>query len=150
MIKKKWKQIFLITLVVLAAFYLFDSWANSKTLKFTYSEFLQAVEEGRIKSVIIKGNRISGPIEISGQMKIFLVTAPASEPRYTDNLLEKGIKVEFGEPIVLSLVRFILAAISCLIIFLGFIFLNLYVLKRMKEKTGRTNNNRRGPFKWIY
>ena len=133
MIKKKWKSILLIALIVFGAFYLFDSWANKQIQKFAYSDFLKAVEKGQVVSVAINmDGKITGQIVINGVSKKFLTVGPY-DANYVKDLIQRGTRVEFKKGASIMLTSVILIVGLALVVFLTF-----FIQKRLMRDHRKT------------
>jgi len=79
-----------IALIVFGLFNLFNnSSVNNNTAQLTYSQFLDEVEAGSIKDVVIKGNNITGSYEDGRSFK----TYAANDPTLVDRLNERGVNI---------------------------------------------------------
>ena len=79
-----------IALVVFGLFNLFNnSSENKNSIQLTYSQFLDEVEIGSIKDVVIKGNNITGSYDDGRSFK----TYAANDPTLVDRLNERGVNI---------------------------------------------------------
>ena len=79
-----------IALIVFGLFNLFNnSSENKNSVQLTYSQFLDEVEIGSIKDVVIKGNNITGSYEDGRSFK----TYAANDPTLVDRLNERGVNI---------------------------------------------------------
>ena len=79
-----------IALIVFGLFNLFNnSSENKSSVQLTYSQFLDEVEIGSIKDVVIKGNNITGSYEDGRSFK----TYAANDPTLVDRLNERGVNI---------------------------------------------------------
>ena len=79
-----------IALIVFGLFNLFNNATeNNKSVQLTYSQFLDEVEVGSIKDVVIKGNNITGSYEDGRSFK----TYAANDPTLVDRLNERGVNI---------------------------------------------------------
>jgi len=79
-----------IALIVIGLFNLFNnSSENKSSVQLTYSQFLDEVELGSIKDVVIKGNNITGSYEDGRSFK----TYAANDPTLVDRLNERGVNI---------------------------------------------------------
>ena len=85
----------IIALLLVALFNLFQgSGQRTKTSDMSYSEFLEEVERGGVRSVVIAGEAING-IKSNGQM--FQTYAP-KDPQLITRLNEKGVEIKARPP----------------------------------------------------
>ncbi len=81
---------FFIALIVFGLFNLFSNTSGDKnTVDLTYSQFLDEVEAGSIKDVIIRGNNINGAFEDGRSFK----TYAANDPTLVDRLNDRGVNI---------------------------------------------------------
>ena len=79
-----------IALIVFGLFNLFNNASeNNNSVQLTYSQFLDEVEVGSIKDVVIKGNNITGSYEDGRSFK----TYAANDPTLVDRLNERGVNI---------------------------------------------------------
>ena len=79
-----------IALIVFGLFNLFNNASeNNNSVQLTYSQFLDEVEVGSIKDVVIKGNNINGSYEDGRSFK----TYAANDPTLVDRLNERGVNI---------------------------------------------------------
>ncbi len=79
-----------IALIVFGLFNLFNnSSENNNSVQLTYSQFLDEVEMGSIKDVVIKGNNITGSYEDGRNFK----TYAANDPTLVDRLNDRGVNI---------------------------------------------------------
>ncbi len=79
-----------IALIVFGLFNLFSNTSGDKnTVDLTYSQFLDEVEAGSIKDVIIRGNNINGAFEDGRSFK----TYAANDPTLVDRLNDRGVNI---------------------------------------------------------
>ncbi len=79
-----------IALIVFGLFNLFSNTSGERnTVDLTYSQFLDEVEVGSIKDVIIRGNNINGAFEDGRSFK----TYAANDPTLVDRLNERGVNI---------------------------------------------------------
>jgi len=79
-----------IALIVFGLFNLLNnSSENRSSIQLTYSQFLDEVEIGSIKDVVIKGNNITGSYEDGRSFK----TYAANDPTLVDRLNERGVNI---------------------------------------------------------
>ena len=79
-----------IALIVFGLFNLFNnSSENKNSVQLTYSQFLDEVEIGSIKDVVIKGNNITGSYDDGRSFK----TYAANDPTLVDRLNERGVNI---------------------------------------------------------
>lgn len=79
-----------IALIVFGLFNLFSNTSGDRnTVDLTYSQFLDEVEAGSIKDVIIKGNNINGAYEDGRSFK----TYAANDPTLVDRLNDRGVNI---------------------------------------------------------
>ena len=79
-----------IALIVFGLFNLFSNTSGDRnTVDLTYSQFLDEVEAGSIKDVIIRGNNINGAFEDGRSFK----TYAANDPTLVDRLNERGVNI---------------------------------------------------------
>ena len=79
-----------IALIVFGRFNLFSiTCGDSNTVDLTYSQFLDEVEAGSIKDVIIRGNNINGAFEDGRSFK----TYAANDPTLVDRLNDRGVNI---------------------------------------------------------
>jgi len=79
-----------IALIVFGLFNLFNNSSEKKnSVQLTYSQFLDEVEIGSIKDVVIKGNNITGSYEDGRSFK----TYAANDPTLVDRLNERGVNI---------------------------------------------------------
>ncbi len=79
-----------IALIVFGLFNLFSNTSgNRNTVDLTYSQFLDEVEAGSIKDVIIRGNNINGAYEDGRSFK----TYAANDPTLVDRLNDRGVNI---------------------------------------------------------
>ena len=79
-----------IALIVFGLFNLFSNTSgNRNTVDLTYSQFLDEVEAGSIKDVIIRGNNINGAFEDGRSFK----TYAANDPTLVDRLNDRGVNI---------------------------------------------------------
>ena len=87
------KNIALWLFIALVVFGLFNilggSGENKNSIQLTYSQFLDEVENGSVKDVIIRGNNISGSYEDGRNFK----TYAANDPTLVDRLNERGVNI---------------------------------------------------------
>ncbi len=80
----------LIALIVFGLFNLFSNTSGDRnTVDLTYSQFLDEVEAGSIKDVIIRGNNINGAFEDGRSFK----TYAANDPTLVDRLNDRGVNI---------------------------------------------------------
>ncbi len=81
---------FFIALIVFGLFNLFSNTSGERnTVDLTYSQFLDEVEAGSIKDVIIRGNNIKGAFEDGRSFK----TYAANDPTLVDRLNDRGVNI---------------------------------------------------------
>ncbi len=79
-----------IALIVFGLFNLFSNTSGERnTVDLTYSQFLDEVEAGSIKDVIIRGNNINGAFEDGRSFK----TYAANDPTLVDRLNDRGVNI---------------------------------------------------------
>ena len=79
-----------IALIVFGLFNLFSNTSGDRnTVDLTYSQFLDEVETGSIKDVIIRGNNINGAFEDGRSFK----TYAANDPTLVDRLNDRGVNI---------------------------------------------------------
>ena len=79
-----------IALIVFGLFNLFSNTSGDRnTVDLTYSQFLDEVESGSIKDVIIRGNNINGAFEDGRSFK----TYAANDPTLVDRLNDRGVNI---------------------------------------------------------
>ncbi len=79
-----------IALIVFGLFNLFSNTSGDRnTVDLTYSQFLDEVEAGSIKDVIIRGNNINGAFEDGRSFK----TYAANDPTLVDRLNDRGVNI---------------------------------------------------------
>ncbi len=79
-----------IALIVFGLFNLFSNTSGDRnTVDLTYSQFLDEVEAGSIKDVIIRGNNINGAYEDGRSFK----TYAANDPTLVDRLNDRGVNI---------------------------------------------------------
>ena len=79
-----------IALVVFGLFNLFStSNTDRSSINLTYSQFLDEVEIGSVKDVVIKGNNISGAFDDGRQFK----TYAANDPTLVERLNDRGVNI---------------------------------------------------------
>ncbi len=79
-----------IALIVFGLFNLFSNTSGERnTVDLTYSQFLDEVEAGSIKDVIIRGNNINGAYEDGRSFK----TYAANDPTLVDRLNDRGVNI---------------------------------------------------------
>ena len=79
-----------IALIVFGLFNLFNNASeNNNSVQLTYSQFLDEVEVGSIKDVVIKGNNITGSYDDGRSFK----TYAANDPTLVDRLNERGVNI---------------------------------------------------------
>ena len=79
-----------IALIVFGLFNLFSNTSSDRnTVDLTYSQFLDEVEAGSIKDVIIRGNNINGAFEDGRSFK----TYAANDPTLVDRLNDRGVNI---------------------------------------------------------
>ena len=87
------RNIFLWLFIALIVFGLFNLFSNTSgernTVDLTYSQFLDEVEAGSIKDVIIRGNNINGAYEDGRSFK----TYAANDPTLVDRLNDRGVNI---------------------------------------------------------
>ena len=92
------KNIFVWLIVGFLLFSLFDTFQNSSSSKsgsvMAFSEFTQQVQEGKVREVVLQGNKIAG-ILTDGQK--FALYAP-DDAGLVDKLLEKNVRVTAVPP----------------------------------------------------
>ncbi len=85
----------IIGILVLALFNMFQNTApKNNSENFTYYDFLQSVEQGKVTDVVIAGKRVSGKLTDGGNFTIY---AP-NDPKLVDRLTDKGIKFSARPP----------------------------------------------------
>ncbi|HFD87826.1 MAG TPA: cell division protein FtsH, partial [Gammaproteobacteria bacterium] len=85
----------IIGILVLALFNMFQNGApKGGNENFSYYDFLQSIEEGKVSDVVIAGKRISGKLADGGTFTIY---AP-EDPKLVDRLSAKGIKFSARPP----------------------------------------------------
>ena len=87
------RNIVLWLFIALIGFGLFNLFSNTSgdrsTVGLTYSQFLDEVEAGSIKDVIIRGNNINGAFEDGRSFK----TYAANDPTLVDRLNDRGVNI---------------------------------------------------------
>jgi len=79
-----------IALIVFGLFNLFSNTSGDRnTVDLTYSQFLDEVEAGSIKDVIIRGNNINGAFEDGRSFK----TYAANDPTLVERLNDRGVNI---------------------------------------------------------
>ena len=79
-----------IALIVFGLFNLFSNTSGDRnTVDLTYSQFLDEVEAGSIRDVIIRGNNINGAFEDGRSFK----TYAANDPTLVDRLNDRGVNI---------------------------------------------------------
>ena len=79
-----------IALIVFGLFNLFSNTSGDRnTVDLTYSQFLDEVEAGSIKDVVIRGNNINGAFEDGRSFK----TYAANDPTLVDRLNDRGVNI---------------------------------------------------------
>ena len=79
-----------IALIVFGLFNLFSNTSGDRnSVDLTYSQFLDEVEAGSIKDVIIRGNNINGAFEDGRSFK----TYAANDPTLVDRLNDRGVNI---------------------------------------------------------
>ncbi len=79
-----------IALIVFGLFNLFSNTSGDRNIvDLTYSQFLDEVEAGSIKDVIIRGNNINGAFEDGRSFK----TYAANDPTLVDRLNDRGVNI---------------------------------------------------------
>jgi cell division protease FtsH len=79
-----------IALIVFGLFNLFSTTSGDRnTVDLTYSQFLDEVDAGSIKDVIIRGNNINGAFEDGRSFK----TYAANDPTLVDRLNDRGVNI---------------------------------------------------------
>ena len=79
-----------IALIVFGLFNLFSNTSGDRnTVDLTYSQFLDEVEAGSIKDVIIRGNNINGAYDDGRSFK----TYAANDPTLVDRLNDRGVNI---------------------------------------------------------
>ena len=87
------KNLALWLFIALIVFGLFNLFSTSNTernsINLTYSQFLDEVEIGSVKDVVIKGNNISGAFDDGRQFK----TYAANDPTLVERLNDRGVNI---------------------------------------------------------
>ena len=79
-----------IALIVFGLFNLFSNTSTErKNIDLSYSQFLDEVESGSIKDVVIRGNNINGSFDDGRAFK----TYAANDPTLVDRLNERGVNI---------------------------------------------------------
>ncbi len=79
-----------IALIVFGLFNLFSTNSTERnSINLTYSQFLDEVEIGSVKDVVIKGNNISGAFDDGRQFK----TYAANDPTLVERLNDRGVNI---------------------------------------------------------
>ena len=79
--------------IALIVFGLFNLFSNTSTernnIDLSYSQFLDEVENGSVKDVVIRGNNINGSFDDGRAFK----TYAANDPTLVDRLNERGVNI---------------------------------------------------------
>ena len=119
---------YLIIWVIVAAsiiyFYLVPRLAQTPQLELSYSEFIQAVRQGRVEKLNISGDDGKGQLLQDGEYQEFKVVLPPELPeKVFSDLEEKGVAVTFEKP---SKWMEILSYVAGPLIFVGLLWLLFY------------------------
>jgi cell division protease FtsH len=87
-----WIAVFALVIIVIQ---MFQS-ARPESTELSYSEFLEEVQNGNVKSVVIQGNEIRGELAV-GLVPEFTTYAPKHD-RLVDILQENGVEIRAEEP----------------------------------------------------
>ncbi|MEN3046013.1 MAG: ATP-dependent zinc metalloprotease FtsH [Candidatus Hydrothermales bacterium] len=117
-----WTLIFLVVIL----FLVYYAEKNLKILNLTYSEFIQEVEKGNIKSVIVSEREIHGEFKTPRVVKgipysEFKIALPMQKPDILDFLVKKNVIVETR--VRSSLVDFLLGYLPWFLLLVGLWFL---------------------------
>ncbi|MEO0254396.1 MAG: ATP-dependent zinc metalloprotease FtsH [candidate division WOR-3 bacterium] len=112
--------------VLVALFLAYYTEKNLKVLNITYSEFIQEVEKGNIKKVIVSEKELQGyfknPKEVKGlSFTEFKLSLPMEKPDILDFLVKKKVEVE--TKVKSPFIDILLGYLPWLLIFLGIWFL---------------------------
>ena len=78
-----------IGLVVVLLFNVFGGLTEKNTFEPNYSDFLRNVEAGRVESVTIRGNLVTGKLKDGGEFRTFIVDSPD----FVKSLRDKGVRI---------------------------------------------------------
>ncbi|MEO0280148.1 MAG: ATP-dependent zinc metalloprotease FtsH [candidate division WOR-3 bacterium] len=112
--------------VLVALFLAYYTEKNLKVLNITYSEFIQEVEKGNIKKVIVSEKELQGyfknPKEVKGlNFTEFKLSLPMEKPDILDFLVKKKVEVE--TKVKSPFIDILLGYLPWLLVFLGIWFL---------------------------
>lgn len=116
--------------VVLIAVFSNFSKHEPTTKAYTYSQFVKAVDDGQVSSVVIQEQTVTGTTKDNQQFSTYL---PMSDPQLLSQLVKSGVSVDAREPKQQSLF------LHMLISWLPFIFLILlgfYFMRQMQGGAG--------------
>ena len=78
-----------IGLVVVLLFNVFGGLTEKNTFEPNYSDFLKNVEAGRVESVTIRGNLVTGKLKDGGDFRTYIVDSPD----FVKTLRDKGVRI---------------------------------------------------------
>jgi cell division protease FtsH len=78
-----------IGLVVILLFNVFGGLTEKSTFEPNYSDFLKNVEAGRVDSVTIRGNLVTGKLKDGGEFRTYVVDSPD----FVKTLRDKGVRI---------------------------------------------------------
>ena len=122
------KNLFLWVLIAIVFMYLFDVLTKQapNVNAYTYSEFLQAVDKGDVKDVVIQNQEITGRTKDGKNFKSYL---PMEDQSLMPALIKKGINVQGKPPASPSLfVHFLLSLAPFVLLILVW----LYFMRQMQ------------------
>ena len=92
---------------------------------FNYSKFLEKVDEGEVKSVLIQGDQINGQLTNGNG---FMLVAPR-DPKLIDTLIDKGVEIEAKQLEGPGFLKSLLLNILPLVLFIG---VWIYLMRQMQ------------------
>ena len=119
-----------IAVVLMSVFQNFTPQGTPSTA-LAYSEFIQEVKAGRVKSVYIKGDEIEG-ISLSGNK--FKTFSPPNDPKLVDDLLANNVEIRAAEPQQRSLLLEILISWFPMLLLIG---VWIFFLRQMQGGGGK-------------
>ncbi|MFH0924339.1 MAG: ATP-dependent zinc metalloprotease FtsH [bacterium] len=118
-----------IGLVGIILYHLFSAVNQPEPVNITFSEFLESVEKGDIKGVVIKEKNIAGEGRIKGEQQKFMTYA-ADYPDLIKILREKGVTID-AKPSDKEPLWYTIIASSAP--FILFIVIWIYIMKQMQN-----------------
>lgn len=95
--KANWKNIFIYLLIILAAVAIISPFFQSEpgAKEIDFSQFLDLIDQGKVKEVVIAGDRISGKLDDESRFRARALNYPNLVPM----LRERGVAIKVSAPV---------------------------------------------------